>query len=329
VTVSPSATPSISLDSITDTCPYGVNGLTQAENLEIGIRACSDGTNWHAILSQLTGNYSIQWRLLTNYPDYPPQQEVTGPGGNTGLFTFCDQVSELNEPNGLGFCPGVWYILEAVHVHEQAHEEHLLPALQTVAPQIQNELQGLSVPDSGQSEQQAIDEIEASPEFASVGMDAVNRWVLEFVPLAEADHTSGEAARRVHAFVEPMINSICEYATANSWTQQFPCEVCPTPTPTPTPPPPIANNATNVISSGFNANWTSVASATGYQLDVATNNSFTSYVTGYQNLDVGNVTSRSVSGLSRNTDYYYRLRAYNTGGTSGNSNVIHVKTKAH
>jgi hypothetical protein len=223
----------------------------------------------------------------------------------------------------------VWYILEAVHVHEQAHEEHLLPALQTVAPQIQNELQGLSVPDSGQSEQQAIDEIEASPEFASVGMDAVNRWVLEFVPLAEADHTSGEAARRVHAFVEPMINSICEYATANSWTQQFPCEVCPTPTPTPTPPPPIANNATNVISSGFNANWTSVASATGYQLDVATNNSFTSYVTGYQNLDVGNVTSRSVSGLSRNTDYYYRLRAYNTGGTSGNSNVIHVKTKAH
>ena len=97
----------------------------------------------------------------------------------------------------------------------------------------------------------------------------------------------------------------------------------------PTPLPPTANAATNVTSSGFTAHWSNVNSATGYRLDVSTTSSFTIYINGYQNLDVGNVTSRSVTGLSANTTYYYRVRAYNSGGTSGNSNVIRVKTKVH
>jgi RHS repeat-associated protein len=100
----------------------------------------------------------------------------------------------------------------------------------------------------------------------------------------------------------------------------------PTPTPVPTPAPPTASAATNVTSSGFTAHWGSVSNATGYRFDVSTSSTFASYVTGYQNLDVGNVTSRAVSGLVAGTTYYYRVRAYNGGGTSGNSNVISVTT---
>jgi len=70
-----------------------------------------------------------------------------------------------------------------------------------------------------------------------------------------------------------------------------------------------------------------VSGATGYRLDVSTSSSFTSYVPGYQNLNVGNVTSRSVTGLNASTAYHYRVRAYNSdGATSSNSNVVNVTT---
>jgi hypothetical protein len=64
-----------------------------------------------------------------------------------------------------------------------------------------------------------------------------------------------------------------------------------------------------------------------HRLDVSESPSFTSYVPGYQDLDVGNVTSRIVTGVVGDTLYYYRLRAYNDSGTSPNSNVNTVKTK--
>jgi len=64
----------------------------------------------------------------------------------------------------------------------------------------------------------------------------------------------------------------------------------------------------------------------GYRLDVSTNKSFTTYVPGYEDLDVGNATSYNVIGLIANTTYYYQSRAYNGNGTSPNSNVIRVKT---
>jgi hypothetical protein len=119
-------------------------------------------------------------------------------------------------------------------------------------------------------------------------------------------------------------------------TFQFPA-ASPTPTPTPTPtatpaPTPVAPRAlkaTNVTATSFTANWRSVSTATGYRLDVATDSSFVNYVPGYQDLDVGNVTSYNVTGLAARTIYYYRVRAYNGNGTSPNSNVIQVKTRNH
>ena len=78
--------------------------------------------------------------------------------------------------------------------------------------------------------------------------------------------------------------------------------------------------------STFMARWDKVSGALGYRLDVSTSSSFSSYVSGYQDLDVGNVTGRVVTGLSRGTTYYYRVRAYDASGTSGDSNAMSATT---
>ena len=74
--------------------------------------------------------------------------------------------------------------------------------------------------------------------------------------------------------------------------------------------------------SSFMTDWQSVSGAIGYRLDVSTNASFSSYVSGYHDLDVGNITGRVVTGLSQGTTYYYRARSYDATVTGGSSNVM-------
>lgn len=87
---------------------------------------------------------------------------------------------------------------------------------------------------------------------------------------------------------------------------------------------PTASSASNITVTSFSANWSAVGSATKYYLDVATDVGFTDFVAGYNNLDVGNVTTYNVTGLICGTTYYYRVRAYNPCGTSASSNIITV-----
>jgi hypothetical protein len=74
------------------------------------------------------------------------------------------------------------------------------------------------------------------------------------------------------------------------------------------------------------ANWNDVTGADGYLLDVSTSDSFSSYVEGYHDLDVGKVTGRVVTGLQRGTTYYYRIRAYGVAGTGSFSETTAVAT---
>ena len=69
--------------------------------------------------------------------------------------------------------------------------------------------------------------------------------------------------------------------------------------------------ASNISCAGFNANWTSVSTASGYALDVSTGADFSTFVPGYNN--------RSVSGTSLTIPlstgvYYFRVRSVNTSG---------------
>jgi phosphodiesterase/alkaline phosphatase D-like protein len=90
---------------------------------------------------------------------------------------------------------------------------------------------------------------------------------------------------------------------------------------------PVAQVASNIQATEFTANWTSSPiGLAGFRIDVALNDAFTQMLPGYNRLDVGNVNSLIISGLSPGVTYYYRLYSYNTGGTSAPSNNISVIT---
>lgn len=89
---------------------------------------------------------------------------------------------------------------------------------------------------------------------------------------------------------------------------------------------PAISAASGVGATGFTANWGAVSGATKYYLDVATDAGFTSFVAGYNNADVGNVTSQALTGLVAGQTYYYRVRAYNGSITGINSASASIMT---
>jgi hypothetical protein len=107
---------------------------------------------------------------------------------------------------------------------------------------------------------------------------------------------------------------------------------------------PVATAATDIYPTHFLANWENYIGTleqyygvTAYYIDVSLNSSFTSFVTGYENLTTQLFPNnmQGVGGyppqpypyvLSSGTTYYYRIRAETYNGTTGNSNIISVTT---
>ena len=89
---------------------------------------------------------------------------------------------------------------------------------------------------------------------------------------------------------------------------------------------PVATKATDINKSVsgpcFTANWNAVTGANSYVLDVAKDRNFTNILDKYNNINVGRVTSYTVSGLTADTTYYYRVRALNDKGQSLSSNRV-------
>lgn len=71
---------------------------------------------------------------------------------------------------------------------------------------------------------------------------------------------------------------------------------------------PVATAATSVGQTSFVANWNAYTGAVYYLLDVSTSSSFSSFVLQNQ-IIFAPTTSYTVTGLTANTTYYYRLRA--------------------
>ena len=71
----------------------------------------------------------------------------------------------------------------------------------------------------------------------------------------------------------------------------------------------------------FMARWNSVAGAAGYRLDVSTSNSFSGYLKGYENLDVGNTIGATVTGLQQGNDLLLSSASLLCCGKSGGRRI--------
>lgn len=90
----------------------------------------------------------------------------------------------------------------------------------------------------------------------------------------------------------------------------------------------LANPTTSSLTLSWSPSTDNIGVA-GYRLDVSTDPSFGNLVTGYNNKDLGRVTQTVISGLSSQTTYHVRLRAYDAAGNiSGNSSAVSRTTLA-
>lgn len=72
--------------------------------------------------------------------------------------------------------------------------------------------------------------------------------------------------------------------------------------------------------------WDAVLYADGYKLDLSIASDFSSFVSGYEDLDIGDFTDIILTGLTQRTIYYFRVRAYNVAGTSDSSSTVEAST---
>jgi uncharacterized repeat protein (TIGR03803 family) len=87
------------------------------------------------------------------------------------------------------------------------------------------------------------------------------------------------------------------------------------------PPAPVANPATGITQSSFQANWTSALGADGYHVDVY--DDFSTLLPDYNNFPV-NGNSLDVTGLTAGATYHYEVRAVNASGASDFSEAVTV-----
>jgi titin len=92
------------------------------------------------------------------------------------------------------------------------------------------------------------------------------------------------------------------------------------------PPAPLNLSAANITRSGFTLSWEyPFPQPDGFEIQVATDISFTAIVQTFP--DVGaDLTSQSMSGLSRNTRYYVRIRSFSAVGAGPWSTTLQVRT---
>jgi hypothetical protein len=193
-------------------------GVVIPEELVLEISACKDGTDWVASLTSLKGMHAFEtggWTYIT---------EVTGvgAGGNTEKDNFCEQVSDLLDSRNAT----KWFMKAATVAHESVHESHISSSLSTAAGRIATYAKGIKVPNTGQSQSEAVTALKSTDGYANLQSNILKIWVAEYLKEAATDHSSGITLRAEHVITMPMIKAICGYSISNGVNWGY-CVSCP------------------------------------------------------------------------------------------------------
>ncbi|WKK87821.2 endo-1,4-beta-xylanase [Marivirga arenosa] len=88
---------------------------------------------------------------------------------------------------------------------------------------------------------------------------------------------------------------------------------------------PVVNDPIDINDNSFIAAWNFVSTAKSYRLDVSLQNDFSSYIQGYESLEVAGLNA-TVAGLTPGTQYFFRVKAVREAELSDYSNVVMVTT---
>jgi hypothetical protein len=215
--------PDVAVNRMEPSGPNGVAGLDPTDfgfcetedigDADIKVKAVRDGNEWHAEVTKISAKYS----LLTQLP--PGVAEITGPGGGgageTTLANSKEQIRSLLATEGDNY-----YMVKSVKAHEEVHETRLLPALRSVAPQIQADFSAITVPYAGKGNPstattfataaEALTAIKATPAYAATVAGLRNLWDAEYVNRIGGDH-GGTTQRAEIGASTPMILKINAY----------------------------------------------------------------------------------------------------------------------
>jgi hypothetical protein len=168
-------------------------GIVYPERVNISISACRDGNgNWKAVMTGMTGEYSVQASLGSEI-------EVTGPGGTgegaTTRNNFCEQLRDLtSQPGDDRWPPLRYYMVSAIQRHEQVHVARQQPEFEVVVRIYEPRVESLTVRDTNQSQADAVAQILRDTNNLESLRDGARRmWnIFDMSPNGNVDHGIGE-----------------------------------------------------------------------------------------------------------------------------------------
>ena len=210
-----------------------VNGLCSPEIITIDEPEFFylKGDKWYPYIERVEGEYFFDYRLIDG------QQEVTGPGGNTTVDNYCEQVMVLGSIPKYNHGPDyqnyydreqaagqpIWYMLEAVREHEKVHEPNVIDAYfkdiqDSLFAVIENELVFDDQPQKSFSEIENENFVIVDLVLEQVAFQASKIWLKNALVRAERDHDPGGAAEQAeYAVINPMIEQICNHSKLANW----------------------------------------------------------------------------------------------------------------